>query len=69
MVGIVLMEKQMLDEDRNDWDCGDWDSFIDEYHCTDYWIDTDSLMDSGCFEETLPQDGDESDDNSDEDEE
>ena len=51
----------MLDEDRNDWDCGDWDSFIDEYHCTDYWIDTDALMDTGCFEDEFPLEDDDED--------
>jgi len=42
------------DDDRDGWDNCDWDSFIDEYHCTDYWVDTDSLMDTGLFEDEFP---------------
>jgi hypothetical protein len=49
------------DTGRDEWDGGMWDMFIDEYHCTDYWVDTDALMDEGAFEDDIEveeEDGD-----------
>lgn len=30
-------------QEFDDMDGYDWVNFIDEYHCTDYWVDIDEL--------------------------
>lgn len=45
------MTNKIEEGEWNDMDSYDWVNYIDEYHCTDYWYDLDSLVDHEYWDE------------------